>query len=94
MIGKCVDVLHDDSAPLHSRRTAYTASESNLEAAQGALIGAYPHQVTRFDHSIESGPQKTERVVHERADGRHLRDLVIDPLQHRVDVTGKFPISL
>ena len=77
-----------------SRGTAHTTPKRDLEAAEGALIRTDPHQFARFDYAVEASPQKAERIVHQCADSRHLGDLVIDPIQHRVDVTGEFSVCL
>ena len=80
--GNCSTSLDDDGAPLRRRRPAHALAERDLEAAERSLIR--PNAEQRWpDHPIEPGPQVSKSVVQHTADGRHRRDLVVQPVEDR-----------
>src|SRR5262245_10987061 len=70
-------VWNDDPASLGRSRAAYPATERDLEATERALVRPDAQQA-RSDDPIEPCPQMPERVVGDRADRGHDRDLVVD----------------
>ena len=72
-------------APLRGRRPAHALAERDLEASERALIRSDAQQ--RWpDHPVEAGPQVAEAVVQHAADRRHGRDLVVHPVEERVEL--------
>ena len=94
MPGKLVDVRDDDRRGIGGRRTAYTTAELDVEAAECSLIRANTKQPPWFNHSIKTGPEVLERMMDQRADGRHRRDGIVDSSEHALDLRLERGVSV
>jgi len=63
MAGVFIDVWHNDGSPFGGSGPAYSATEGDVETAQGSLIGSDAQQHPGLYDPIKASPQVSERMI-------------------------------
>jgi hypothetical protein len=93
MAGKFLDIRNDHRLHFRCSGAAYSATKSDLETSQRALVWPDAKQCPRLYDSIKPGPQMPEGMMNERGYRGHRGNRVSNTIEDRFGVRLELAVS-